>query len=535
MRAIARRRISEVVAIGLFAALLVAASGTAREIKEGGTFRVGLSGIFDSIDPALAYHNNSWGLLDTSCATLMRYPDKPPPAGFTLVPEVAKSFPRASKDLRTWTFTLRSGFRFSDGTPVRASAFARAIHRTLDPAIESPAVLYTEAIVGAKDVRSGKATTARGVVVRGNTLTIRFTKAVPDFPAQTTMMFFCAVPPGLPVDPEGIGAFPGSGPYYVKEFRAGDRLVIERNPYYRGGRPHHVDGFEVDLRPSTADQTLDNIESGVLDWGYAGRTTPFDSARGLARKYGVNNGRFFVASGMTFSGFALNTTRPLFRNNAALRQAVNYAVNRAAQVGAGQGHLTDQYLPPNIPGFRDERIYPLRKPDVKRGRVLARGHLRSGKANLYVPDLPQIVVTARLLKQDLGKIGLDVRIVAVPPTSFSTRIARPGEPIDIVRTAWQPDYIDPAGVLIPMFDGRFVGTTNISGLDDPAINRALRSASALQGAARYRAFGELDIRIARDEAPLIGVTYGNEPTFVSSRTGCVVVRPFLDLTAVCLK
>jgi ABC-type oligopeptide transport system substrate-binding subunit len=517
------------------AALSLAAAGGAHGVKEGGTFRIGLSGIFDYIDPALAYHGNSWMLLDTSCATLMRYPDKAPPAGYTLVTEVAAAPPRASKDLKTWTFTLRRTFRFSDGTPVQASAFARAIHRTLDPAIESPAALYTETIVGAKEVLAGKATEARGVVARGYTLTVRFTKPVPDFPAQTTMMFFCAVPPGLPVDPEGIGTFAGSGPYFVSEFRPGERLIIERNPYYRGTRPHRVDGFLVDLRPSTADQTLDDVERGDLDWGYAGRNAPFDAARGLVRKYGVNKSRFFLASSFNFSGFALNVTRPLFRDNVPLRQAVNLAVNRAAQVSAGTGTLTDQYLPNGMPGFRDARIYPLRGPDLKRARALARGHMRSGRANLYVPDVPSIVVTARTLKRDLAKIGLDVRIVAVPTTRFGTTIGRRGEPVDIVRTGVAPDYIDPAGILVPLFDGRFAGTSNYSWMDDPEINRALRTAATLQGAARYRAFGELDVKIAREEAPIIGVSYTNEPTLVSARTGCVIVRPMLDLTAVCLK
>ena len=68
-----------------------------------------------------------WHLLDATCARLMTFPDAPPPAGLRLVPEVAAAYPRVSSDGKTYTFTLRSGFRFSDGTPVQASAFAHAI------------------------------------------------------------------------------------------------------------------------------------------------------------------------------------------------------------------------------------------------------------------------------------------------------------------------------------------------------------------------------------------------------------------------
>ena len=109
----------------------------------GRIFRVSFQGssslqAFDHVDPALAYTRESWALLDTVCARLMRYPDKPPPEGYRIVPEVAADFPKVSPDGKTTTFKLRSGFRFSDGTPVDAGAFAHAIHRTMAPGVESP-------------------------------------------------------------------------------------------------------------------------------------------------------------------------------------------------------------------------------------------------------------------------------------------------------------------------------------------------------------------------------------------------------------
>ena len=100
---------------------------------EGGIFRVSInsfSGI-DSMDPALASSPPGWALLDTTCARLMSYPDRAPPAGFRLQPEVAAGFPSVSRDRMSFTFRLRNGFRFSAGSPVRASAFARAITRML--------------------------------------------------------------------------------------------------------------------------------------------------------------------------------------------------------------------------------------------------------------------------------------------------------------------------------------------------------------------------------------------------------------------
>jgi ABC-type transport system substrate-binding protein len=246
---------------------LAAGNGTAGgRVRDGGTFRISLPGI-DYVDPALSYVPWGWTLLDTVCARLMTNPDRSAPAGYRLVPEVAAGYPGVSQDRKTWTFTLRSGFRFSDGTPVKASAFARAINRTLAPNMDSPGAQYTRDIAGAEDVLAGRRETATGVIARGNTLVVRFTKPVSDFAAQTTMPFFCAVPPALPADPEGVGAFPGAGPYYVAEYRPNERIVLLRNRFYRGTRPHHVARFVVDETSDSAKEVLDQIERGDADWG----------------------------------------------------------------------------------------------------------------------------------------------------------------------------------------------------------------------------------------------------------------------------
>ena len=350
------------------------------------------------------------------------------------------------------------------------------------------------------------------------------------------MPFFCAVPPGLPSDPEGIGAFPSAGPYHVVEYRPGERIVLERNSYYGGARPHHVDGFLVDLRPSTPEQMLDQIERGDADWGRTLREVYFEPARGLARKYGVNKSRFFVVRGLGFRGFALNTSRPLFRDNVPLRQAVNFAIDRAAlERVLGRGEITDQYLPSTFPGFRDAKIYPLRGPDLRRARALARGHTRGGKAVLYTLDVGPAVVAAQIVKRNLAKIGLDVRIKALPQGAFFVRFAFPTEPVDIVFVPWTPDYIDPYAYLNFFFESRFIGFSNGSRLDDPTYDRALRLAASLQGPARARAYAALDAKLAKDAAPMAAVSFLDEPTLVSARVGCVVLRPELDLTAVCLK
>jgi ABC-type transport system substrate-binding protein len=523
----------------------IALGSTAQAEQRGGIFRVSLHALagIDYMDPALASTPPGWALLDTTCARLLAYPDKPPPEGFRLQPEVAAGFPAVSRDGTTYTFKLRGGFRFSDGTAVRASAFARAINRLLAPEMNSPGVQYVRDIVGAGRVLAGKTAAATGVVARGNTLVIRLTRPAPDFPHRTASTFFCAVPPSLPIDPEGIDDFPAAGPYYVSEYRRGERVVLRRNGFYGGRRPHRVDGFDVDLRAASPQEVLQRVERGEADWGYTIAGIYFDPALALVDKYGINRSQLFLRRGLTLRMLALNSSRPLFRNNASLRRAVNFALNRRALVSTGgalASRPSDQYLPSILPGFKDADVYPLERPDLSRARTLANGNLRGGKAVLYVNSSPIPMAIGQLVKQQLAEIGLEVEVRGIPIHSASAayfkKLATPGEPWDIAFGLWSPSYIDPYAYINLLFDRRFVGGTNFARFTSTTYDQEMRRAARLpQGSLRNSAYAALDVRLARDLAPVAAVDFLNEPTLVSKRVGCIVLRPVLDLTAVCLK
>jgi peptide/nickel transport system substrate-binding protein len=528
--------------LALGAALLGAAvaqgGDTGAPIRNGGTFRIAFAGDIGSIDPAVPDFPTVF-LLEATCARLMTYPDKPPPEGFRLVPEVASGY-RVSTDGKRYTFTLLPGFRFSNGDPVRAKAFERAITRSLEVK-DSYGAQFVQEIVGADRVQDGTARTVTGIAARGNQLVIRLTRPAPDFPARMTVPSFCAVPPALPADPEGVTTFPAAGPYYVAENVRGRRIVLKRNRYYHGSRPHHVASFVAEAQGGSFDDVLDDIEQGAADWGWAPSDFYLRPERRLVAKYGVNRSRFFLKPGLTFRHYHLNTSRPLFRNNPRLRRAVNFAIDRSAVQRALEGplggRLTDQYLPRGLPGFQDAKIYPLERPNVRRARALARGHRRSGKTVLYALDRPNFVAAAQVIKKNLAKIGVDVEIKSFPLQTLFQKVLTPGEPWDIAWSDWAPDYLDPFSYLNSVLDGQFVSTNNWSHFNSERYNRRLRRTARLQGAARYREYGKLDVELARDAAPMVAISYLNGPTLVSKRVDrrCIVLRPTLDLTAVCLK
>ena len=193
------------------------------------------------VDTALAYYALDVADQFATCAKLFNHPDAAGAAGTTVIPEVVDRS-TVSKDGRTYTFDLKRTFRFHTGAPVTAQSFADAFDRTANPKLVSPATSYMREIVGADAVIDGKATSISGIRVLGRyRLQIRLTKPLGDFTARSDAAVLLPGPPGHADRPAGIDDPAGSGPYFVAERVVNQRVVLKRNPYYRGDRPANVD------------------------------------------------------------------------------------------------------------------------------------------------------------------------------------------------------------------------------------------------------------------------------------------------------
>src|SRR6266581_4767400 len=318
--------------LGRVGALLVLASAFAvtplssAATDAGGTFRVAEeAGNIDSIDGALYDLAGDVTWVNAACASLTHLADKPLPGGFRVTPELASSFPKISRDGKTYVFTLRKGLRFSTGAPVTAADVAFTINRLLR--IHSPLTSAFTEIVGAQAVVDGKAARASGVVASGRKLTIRLLQPDGGF-VQYPATSLCVLPVGSPLAPSGMAPpVPSAAPYYVSEYVPGQRIVLKRNIYYRGPRPQRVDSFAFDLTVDDT-QAIDDVINGSADYAWIPNLVYSARAPELARRFGVNKKQFFVKPSTFLRMFVLNTSRPLLRNNAPLRRAINFALDR---------------------------------------------------------------------------------------------------------------------------------------------------------------------------------------------------------------
>ena len=228
-----------------------ASTASGRATAKGGTFRYDSVNDTDYVDPSLWYFTHSWGTAGPATGSrLVGYPDAEGAAGLPPAAGGRNRLPVVAKDGKTYTFTVKKGFRFSNGAPVTAANYAFVLNRALIPKMQSPASSFPTDIVGAKAVLDGKAQKASGIVAKGQTLTVKLTHVAPDFIARLSMDFFPAMLTNTPAIPEGIQAPDRlGGPYYVKEWvRSGLGLMV-RNPYWNNTK----EPWKSLTRPANAD------------------------------------------------------------------------------------------------------------------------------------------------------------------------------------------------------------------------------------------------------------------------------------------
>jgi peptide/nickel transport system substrate-binding protein len=517
------------------------ASGQARV---GGTFKHSLSVDIDYVDPALAYYVPSWAIMYSTAAMLLNYPDAPAPKGSRLTPDVAKGFPRIAKNGLTYTFQLKNNFRLSNGQKVTAANFVYAINRDLNKKMSSPSQPFIEDIAGAKAVINGSASRATGLKAIGKyTLQIKMTKRAPDLLARLAMPFFQAIPTNLPIEPNGVNApVHTAGPYYIQKWDRNRQVVVARNRFYRGPRPHNVNSIVIDVGLPLETIKL-NIDRGVTDTG----DIPPSAHAELGRRYGVKKGspgRYFANPAPTISYLAMNHDRPLFGGggvgNLRLKKAVNYVIDRQAimtQRGAYAGVTNDQYMPPSMRGFKNVSLYP-RRPNISQARSLAQGQTRGGNGVFYCANRAPAPQQCQIVQANLRNIGLNMDIKLFPRAVQFEKAGNKGEPFDLTLEGWHMDYFDPYDFIF-LVDGTTIRPTNnvnFSYFNSAAFNKKIARAKTLVGVPRYRAFSQLDADIAKNGAPL--ATYGtpNDRYYVSSRTGCYHYHPVFtwDYASLCL-
>jgi peptide/nickel transport system substrate-binding protein len=327
-------------------------SSSSSSSSNGGTATVLMGTPPDSLDPGLGATTQSYEATWITYTGLVTYAHASGEAGTKLIAGLAESLPSVSSDGKTYTFTLRKGLVYSNGTPVKASDFAHTIERAIKLGWGNKELL-TEHIVGGEDFDKGKSSSISGIQTDdpSGKITIKLTE--PYGPFVNALAFPAAglVPSTTPMKSLPNSPPPGVGPYEISSVVPNKSFSLVRNSHFTDSTIPGVPSGHVNVsvkivsnNQNEAEQVLGNT-ADVFDYN---DTIPPTL---LAQVQTQASGRYSKEPTVSGEYFFLNTKAAPFDNPLA-RQAVNYAIDKRALQRLDSGMLDPgcYFLPVGMPG-----------------------------------------------------------------------------------------------------------------------------------------------------------------------------------------
>jgi tRNA A-37 threonylcarbamoyl transferase component Bud32/DNA-binding beta-propeller fold protein YncE len=491
-----------------------------------------------AVDPdPMGGHGSVRQLMYATCSNLLYYPDSAGPDGTQLHPEIAAAMPTVSGDGRTYTFRIRPGYRFSSGEAVTAETFRHTLERSLSPKnVYSAGPQLASDIEGVPAYRARKAAHISGVRVDGNELAITLVKPAGDFLTRLSAFAFCPVPLSIPVYRPGFTErpIPSAGPYFISSIQ-GDRTVLERNPYYPGKRPRHAERivYTNDIPTPKALALADAGAVDLLPQDFDNTTPLFGPGAPLDRRKGPGSAaaragkqQYFPYAAPLLDMIVFNTARPLFRD-VRLRRAVDYAIDRRPLAAALADAPSDAIVPPAIPGFRSNHVYPVDAPDVSTARRLVGRRVQH--AVIAICGDPRLPKLAAIARDNLARIGMTTSVI--DSQQCPGRYRRADLLFATNLGGWNDFELDPA----PFIEQTVGFPPGPGPWRRASFRREVERAHALRGPARLAAYRQIEAKLNR-MAPVAVFGSFVWGEYVSPKVGCRVNQAefgFLDLGELC--
>ncbi len=422
--------------------------------------------------------------------------------GLAIVPALADTW-TISRDGRTYTFHLREGVRFHDGTPLTADDVVFSLKRLLDPAREkkSIGVSYLQVVDGAPAYTAGRSPTLPGVAaVDASRVEIRLTRPYLSF-LEVLAMDDLRIVPQRVLEAAGEAAFRrapiGTGPFRIASWTETE-LRLAANPDYFGGPPY-LDQFVI-LFPRPDEHDAGNARFATGETEMVEPTS--DTLPSLLKDPAVEVHRY---QDLSLSFLGLNTGIPPL-DDVRVRRAMASAIDRKSLAGLSPSTRREAQgiLPPGLPSYSPApKALPF-DPEAAR-RLLAEAGHPGGRG---LPPIPFFTAQSgssasaksiELLRTDLAEVGITLEVHQVTWRELIERIE--GHTAPTFQLGWVADLPDPDSFLRTLFEPG--GSANYFAFRDEEIGRSLeRGASETNPLERARIYREIE-KTVLDKAPLV--------------------------------
>lgn len=400
-----------------------------------------IAGEPDQLDPHKTSAYFSFEVLENVFDTLVE-----PDADLEMRPALAESW-EVSPDQRVWTFHLRRGVTFHDGTPFTADDVVYSYRRIIDEELTN-----VDKFSAVTDVTAVDPATVR----------ITVDKPTPNLLTNLGGFKGMAIVSRANVESGQIATKPiGTGPFAFTGATSGDSITLGANPTYWGGPPR-ISGvtFRFISEPSTA---LSALQAGEVDW------TDSVPPQRVSQLREDDSLRLAVTPSNDYWYLALNEAEPPW-NDVRVRQAIAYAIDREAIVAAtsyGTAAKNQLAIPDGNPWYTPYDRYSY---DIDKAKeLLAQANARPERLDMLVTsEYPETVTAAQIIADNLAPLGITVDIRTV---DFATWLDEQNNGnFDMLMMGWLGN-IDPDDFYYAQHHTN--GTSNAQKFSDPEVDRLL--------------------------------------------------------------
>jgi oligopeptide transport system substrate-binding protein len=446
-----------------------------------------------------------------------------------------------SKDGLTYTFKLRDGMEWSDGSPLTAADWEYSLKRFFDPTLGGNQYYqsFYYVIEGAQEYNTALGTPDQplnptagelaklregvGVdTVDDHTLQIRLKTPT------NTFLYLMSLWPGYPVKHEAVdtygdawteaGNLVSDGPFMLTEWDHNQRLVLERNPYYWGPEAG-LERLELLVVPDET-AAFQAYQNGELD---------FTAAPPAQLESLKTNPEFHVEAQLSTFGLLFNTAEKPF-DDPVVRKAFARAIDRQAYVDLvvqGFGMATTGWIPPGTPGFDPQAGQAISYDPEAARSLLAEAGYPDGQG------LPTIVLTT--VSEDIGRLsaefaqaqikqnlGVNVQIETLDPPTFQMRFGTGDFQMSFL--GWNADYPHPENWIRDLFHTG--ASANIAGYSNATVDDLIDQASAAEDpSAAVELYKEAQRIILDDDCVLAPIYHGVSAFLVKPYVQGLVYTP----------
>ncbi|MFF3123280.1 ABC transporter substrate-binding protein [Streptomyces sp. NPDC057908] len=494
-------------------------SGAAGTPKRGGTLTVLNSKPQEDFDPARLYTSGGGNVPSLVFRTLTTRNREDGAAGAKVVPDLATDLGTPSKNATVWTYTLKDGLKYEDGTAITSADIKYGIERSFAAELSGGAPYLRDWLIGGADYQ-GPYKDKKGLdsieTPDAKTIVFHLNKPEGEFPFLATQTQTTPVPKakdkGTKYEEHPIS----SGPYkVVKNEGDGERLVLERNPHWSAATDEERKAYpdRIDVRSGLDSAVINQRLSASQGADAAAVTT--DTNLGPAELAKVTGDKKLAARvGTGHFGYtnyiAFNPKVKPF-DNPKVRQAISYAVDRSSVVNAAGGSslaepattfLPDQkafgytpydHFPAGKSGNAAKAKELLKEAGYPKGLTVTLTH-SNDKDFATSPEI------ATALQEALKKAGITVKLRGLESNDYSDTVYNVKSEPGFFLGGWGADWPSGGPFFAPIFDGRQIVKSgynfNSGQLNDSAVNKEIDEINKLTDLnAAAKRWGALDEKV----------------------------------------